>query len=167
MVHNRSAREAVRGFVDPGGRTAPVTSPRSPRRRGLALGKRGQALVELVLAMPVLLGVVAIIVEGTLTVSASHSLMDAVHQATRVAAREKVTDKDIRDRIASIVANDPMVDPEKLEVKVEYGIDSNGSTNIRVRAKLPVRPIAFTTLGTFHLDAEATYRVSREEENPG
>lgn len=116
--------------------------------------------------MPVLLGVVALIVEGTLTVSASHSLMDAVHQATRVAASEESSRKDIRDRIATIVANDPMVDPENLDVEVDYGIDSNGSRNIRVKAKLPVRPIAFTDLGSFHLESEATYRVSREEENP-
>jgi Flp pilus assembly protein TadG len=139
-----------------------IILPQRPRSRF----RRGQALVELVLAMPVLVGVLALIVEGTLTVSASHSLQDAVHQATRVASREKVTDKGIRNRIAAIVANDPLAAPEDLSIKVKYGIDSNGAKNIRVRAKLPVRPIAFTNLGTFHLSAEATYRVARDEEDP-
>lgn len=135
-------------------------------RRSTPARRRGQAMAELALSMPLLLGVLVLIIEGTLVVSAHQTLMDAVHQATRVASREKLTDRQVQERIAVICSNDPLVDPEALAVRVDYGIDSNGSENIRVLAELPVRPVAFTHIGSFHLSADATYRVSRDDENP-
>ena len=129
---------------------------RSPRSR------RGQALAELALALPLLLGVLVLTVEGTLMISSQHSLIDAVHQVARSATQTRMTPEQIESRLEAILANDPSVDTTAIRVDVSYGIDSSGSDNIQITATLPVRPMGFTEAGSFDISASATYRIPKK-----
>lgn len=126
--------------------------------------REGQALAELALSLPILLGVFVLVIEGTLMISAKHRLMDAVHQAARAASNTRMSDAEIARRIETLVMNDPLIEPDRCRTTVQYGIDSNGGDNIRVTVTLPVDPVTFSSLGSFTLQSTATYRVPRRDE---
>lgn len=133
------------------------------RRRPPARRRRGQALVELALCLPLLISVLLLIIEGTLAFSGSQTLTDAVHQATRVAARESLEDNEIRHRIEVILAREPLVNLDGLDLKIHRNLDTNGGEKLRVVARLPLRPFLFTRATNFELSAGATYRVPRPD----
>lgn len=133
------------------------------RRRPPARRRRGQALVELALSLPLLVSVLLLIIEGTLAFSGSQTLTDAVHQAARVGARESLDDKEIRHRIEVILSREPLVDLDGLQLQIRRNLDTNGGEKLRVVAHLPLRPFVFTRATNFELSAGATYRVPRPD----
>ena len=133
---------------------------RNSRRR------RGQSLAELALCLPLLLAVTALVIEGTLLISTRHALVDAVHQATRVASKDGSGERKVRRRVLTLISGSPLVDPYAVSVQVRRGIDSNGSDNVSVTAVLPVRPFTFARVGTFTLRASATYRIPTPLDGP-
>lgn len=133
-------------------------TPLPTRRR-----RAGQSFAELVLTLPLLLGVIALILEGTLVMSSSQTLSEAVHQAARVAARDGLDSAAIRARIEVVLEDEPLVDAGALRVRVTKDLDASGGDLLRVAAALPVRPLLFTNTASFELTADATYRVPRPE----
>ncbi len=128
--------------------------------------RRGQALAELALSLPLLIGVMTLVIEGTLVVSARQTLTDAVHQVTRFAAGERPEAEEVRTRLMDMLAGTRALDPGELRVQVRYGIDSQGGENLTVSAEIPVRPFAFTRIGTFRLQADSTYRLPKRTTSP-
>lgn len=125
--------------------------------------KKGQALAELALSMPLLMGVMVLVIEGTLLLSAQHSLTEAVHQVTRGACHQKLSKEQIRERVAAMCGNDPVIDAEAVQVEVAQGFDSNGASNMTVTARIPVKPVVFSRVGSFDLTASATYRIPKTQ----
>ena len=120
--------------------------------------RKGQAMVELALSLPLLLAVLAGVIELSVLISHASSLQAAVDLSTKSAAAKKCTIMDVKDRILSILSNDRLLETEDISVEVEESIDFNGSPTITVAAKLKVSPFAFTNFGTFSLSSTATYR---------
>lgn len=139
-------------------RRPPLAPPRGRRHR------RGQALAELALALPILIGVLTLTIEGSLLISAQQTLVDATHQAARAAAEGGEGDELIRKRIVALLVTSSGVDLEQLRVQVERGLDSNGADFVRLKTSVPVRPLGFTNYGSFQLESAATYRVPRQDD---
>lgn len=126
------------------------------RRRSCA--RRGQAMVEFALSMPLLVLVLSGVIEMSLLISHASSLQEAVNQAARSAAAERCDIDIIRGRVASLLKNDRLLEPDDLKVDVEESVDMNGSPNITVQATLRLHPFAFKTMGSFSVSSSATFR---------
>lgn len=120
--------------------------------------RRGQAMVELALSLPLLLAVLAGVIELSVLISHASSLQVAVDLSARSAAAKKCTIENVKKRITDILANDRLLNPKDLDIEVEESIDFNGSPTLTVTAWLKVSPFAFTNMGTFSLHSTATYR---------
>lgn len=125
--------------------------------------RKGQAMVELALSLPLLLAVLAGVVELSVLISHASSLQAAVDLSCKSAAEKKCTIDDVHDRIMSILENDRLLKLENVDIEVEESIDFNGSPTLTVTAQLKVSPFAFTNFGTFSLSSTATYRKEWRE----
>ena len=119
---------------------------------------KGQAMVELALSLPLLLAVLAAIIELSMLISHASTLQESVNQACRFAAENKCSISDVKKRVAEYLKNDKLLQKEDLEVDVEESVDFNGSPTITIHATLIMRPFSFTNFGTFKASSAATYR---------
>ena len=133
-----------------GGRMA--AEPPHPWRR------RGQAMVEMALCLPLLILVLAVTIELSMLISHASTLQEAVNQAARSMAESRCEPETAKARIRSFLASDRLLASEELDVDIEEGVDFNGSPTITIRAGLRLRPFAFSGFGSFRLSAGATYR---------
>lgn len=115
-------------------------------------------MVELALSLPLLLAVLAGVIELSVLISHASSLQVAVDLSTRSAAEKKCTIVDVKKRVIDILANDRLLNAKNLDIEIEESIDFNGSPTLTVTAQLKVSPLAFTDMGTFSLQSTATYR---------
>ena len=115
-------------------------------------------MVELALSLPLLLAVLAGVIELSVLVSHASSLQAAVDLSTRSAAEKECTIDDVKKRVIDILDNDRLLDAKDLDIEVEESIDFNGSPTLTVTAWLKISPFAFTNMGTFSLHSTATYR---------
>lgn len=115
-------------------------------------------MVELALSLPLLLAVLAGVIELSVLISHASSLQVAVDLSARSAAEKKCTMDDVKKRIVDILANDKLLNADNLDIETEESIDFNGSPTLTVTAQLKVSPLAFTDMGTFSLQSTATYR---------
>ena len=119
---------------------------------------KGQAMVELALSLPLLLAVLAAIIELSMLISHASTLQESVNQACRYAAENKCSIADVKERVSEYLKNDKLLQKEDLEVDVEESVDFNGSPTITINATLIMRPFSFTHFGTFKATSAATYR---------
>jgi hypothetical protein len=125
-----------------------------PRRCG-PRGERGQAAVELALALPLLAGLALALLQVGLVVRDQV----LVTHAAREAAREAAVSADL-DSVERAAARAARLDPGRLDVRV-VGRDGAGSrvtTVVRYRAPTSV-PLVGRLLGDMQLSASATMRV--------
>lgn len=115
-------------------------------------------MVELALSLPLLLAVLAGVIELSVLISHASSLQVAVDLSTRSAAEKKCTIVDVKKRVVDILANDRLLNVKNLDIEIEESIDFNGSPTLTVTAMLKVSPLAFTDMGSFSLQSTATYR---------
>ena len=134
---------------------------KSPRRL-----RRGQAMVELALSLPLLLGVLAAVIELSILISHAQALQEAVNQAARGAAESETTIEVIKLRVASFLEGDKLLEQDDLTIDVEESVDFNGSPTITITAHMTMRPFAFANLGSFKASATATYRKEWGDELP-
>ena len=123
-----------------------------------SLRNKGQAMVELALSLPLLLAVLAVIIEISMLISHASALQEAVNQAGRYAAENRCTISEVKKRVASFLESDGLLKEKDLSVDVEESVDSQGASMINLYAKLKLHPFAFENLGTFTVTAAATYR---------
>ena len=119
---------------------------------------KGQAMVELALSLPLLLAVLAAIIELSMLISHASTLQEAVNQACRFGAENKCTIEDVKARVEKYLENDKLLQKEDLDVDVEESVDFNGSPTLTIHATLKMRPFSFTHFGTFTATSSATYR---------
>jgi len=115
-------------------------------------------MVELALSLPLLLAVLAGVIELSVLISHASYLQTAVDLAAKSAASKKCTIEDVKTRVVNVLSNDRLLKEKNLSIEVEESVDFNGAPTITVKAKLKISPFAFTDLGTFSLSSNATYR---------
>jgi len=115
-------------------------------------------MVELALSLPLLLAVLAAIIELSVLISHASNLQEAVNQTARFAAENQCTMADVKARVAAYLVNDKLLELEDLAVDVEESVDFNGAPTVQVTATLRMHPFAFTHYGSFTTSSSATYR---------
>ena len=115
-------------------------------------------MVELALSLPLLLAVLAGVIELSVLISHASSLQVAVDLSARSAAEKECTIDDVKKRVVDILANDRLLDAKDLDIEVEESIDFNGAPTLTVTAWLKISPFAFSKMGTFSHNSTATYR---------
>ena len=120
--------------------------------------RAGQAMAELALSLPLLLGVLFIIIETTFAISSAATLHDAVHYGARILAQKDLTHEQTKAKVRDFLRNDRFIEIEKVKIRIREGTDFNGKDNVTVEAFLPVRPVTFTSMTEFNLRAKAVFR---------
>ena len=116
-------------------------------------------MVEMALSLPLLLAVLAGIIEFSLLISHASRLQEAVNQATRTLAENETDDLfTAKQRVLAYLKGDRILNAEDVDVDVEESVDINGASTITVTARMRLRPFAFEQFGTFKCTASATYR---------
>jgi len=129
------------------------------KRRLFGKKRRGQAMVEMALSLPLLLAVLAGIIEMSMLLSHASRLQEAVNQATRALAENETEDLfTAKQRVQAHLAGDKLLTGEEIDIDVEESVDINGASTITVSAHMRLRPFAFEHFGTFKCTASATYR---------
>lgn len=130
---------------------------RSARRP--ASSRRGHALIELALSLPLLLSVILVTIQGTMLFASHQTLVDHVHQVAESAANEGWDASKSRDTLRHLLDRDSLVDSEDVDIEIDRGLDSNGSDNLKMQATLRIRPLGFLPSGPFEIKAQAIYRI--------
>ena len=116
-----------------------------PRAPGMARGRRGQSLVELAVAFPLLL----LLVAGALDLAHAYSLAGILANAAREGARHgasHATDDDIKTRVVQEAAGAPLtLDPS--DVTITRDPDDNAGSSITVEVTYDVALLLSQALG--------------------
>src|SRR5438093_1603235 len=116
-----------------------------PRAPGTARGRRGQSLVELAVAFPLLL----LLVAGALDLAHAYSLAGILANAAREGARHgasHATDDDIKTRVVQEAAGAPLtLDPS--DVTITRDPDDNAGSSITVEVTYDVALLLSQALG--------------------
>ena len=116
-----------------------------PRAPGTARGRRGQSLVEMAVAFPLLL----LLVAGALDLAHAYSLAGILANAAREGARHgasHATDDDIKTRVVQEAAGAPLtLDPS--DVTITRDPDDNAGSSITVEVTYDVALLLSQALG--------------------
>jgi Flp pilus assembly protein TadG len=123
---------------------AAVQRPRVP---GMARGRRGQSLVEMAVAFPLLL----LLVAGALDLAHAYSLAGILANAAREGARHgasHATDADIKTRVVQEAAGAPLaLDPNKVTITRDPPGDDSAGSSITVEVTYDVDLLLSQALG--------------------
>ncbi len=119
-------------------------------------------MVELALCLPLLVSILLIVIDGTMTLHHAWTLQDAVHQTARACATGEIGVREAPRLLKSLLRTDPNFPIEDLKFRISEGLDSTGAPIVTIHADLELKSFGFLRMRWVKIGSTATYRKEKD-----